>query len=215
MDFQTVFTQVTKLSIFSIGLPIACCLIRFKTLNHSLRVLFLYLIMSAGIDAFSYALAKHHIDNLMLRHVFTVAEFTFISYFFILLFGTQKFKNIIFSFYIFYAAMALYILFFLGRYNKPDNILSTAEACFVIIFSFSYFFKAILNNPSRRIPLYYSWFISAFLMYFSLAFAIFVFSRRIEAGNELIYNRLYILHLLGSITYNILIAIGVWKSKTV
>jgi hypothetical protein len=91
-------------------------------------------------------------------------------------------------------------------------ILNTFEATIFIAVSVLYFLKLVreVNVPALK-DFYFAWINSAVLIYFSMAFFLFLFDLYIVNHSLQTFNNLYSLHWLVNIAYNILLALGVWK----
>jgi hypothetical protein len=214
MNFRTFHHIIYYVSALSVIVPLICCILRLKTLNAELRTLFLYIIVCALTEAISFILAKNNIHTYITHNLFTVLECTLITYIYLLKFEIKKARYIITIFYFVFLALSIIIFVLRSGYNRSDNIISTFESCFFITLSFTFFYKEIyeLNIP-RLSEYYFFWLNSAFLIYFSMAFFLFLFSGYLEKYDLSIYYPLYSLYLLTNVAYNILLSLGVWKIK--
>jgi hypothetical protein len=214
MNFHALYNAVTYVSIISVLVPLGSCIIRFKALNRELRALFFYIIISVMTDVISVILSKNYIQNIGVQNVFTILECTCISYIYLLRFETVKSKNIIKIFYISFLAMALFIFFFREGYQKSNSLISTLEACFIITLSTAYFYKLMKELAIYKLNDYYFfWINSAFLIYFSMSFFMFLFDSYLERFDLAIFYFIYSFQLITNIAFNIILATGVWKIR--
>lgn len=209
---RSLFEQLTHLSSLSVIVPIIASLFRNKTLNKILRVLFLYLIISAVVEAISYFLTINSIQNFVVKNIYTVIEFTCITAIYFLEFEGKTAKRLIGISYIGFLCLSVLLLLILGNYNKQDNIINSTESWLVILFGAFYVFKLYNNFAIKNLLSYYfTWINFAILLYFSTSFFIFLFSEYLEKGGLENYYFVYSLHLISNISFNIILTIGIWK----
>jgi hypothetical protein len=209
-----VFDVITLISIFSIAIPLSCCLIRFRSLNKELGVLFLYIIVSVATEVISFVLRTGQNSNTVIQNLFTVIECSLITYIYFLRFETSRFRAILKLGYGIFLSLVLIIFGLMRRINSPDNLVSSYEACFFIALSWLYFYKLIRDKHILKLNQYYfAWINSAILIYFSMAFFLFLFNKFIGTLDISLYAIVYTPHLITNISFNILLGIGVWKIK--
>jgi hypothetical protein len=152
--------------------------------------------------------------NYIARHIFTFLECTFISIIYFLHIETKKIRIFISAFYFIFLILFLTIMVLRSGYNKPDNILSSFEACLFIGLSLYFLYKEINErNVPRLNEYYFFWLNAAILVYFGVSFFLFLFWVPIEKST--FYSFFKIFSLIVNITYNILLAISVWKIKKI
>jgi hypothetical protein len=214
MDLCTLYHITSNISTLSAFAPLICCILRLKALNTESRTLFLYIIVCALTDAICFIFVKKKIHTVIVSNLFTVIECTLLTYIYFLKFETKKARYIITIFYIVFLALSIIFFVLRGGYNRYDNIISTFESCFFIALSFAFFYKEMCELSIPRLSEYYFfWLNSAFLIYFSMAFFLFLFNCYLEKCDISIVRLLYSLHLLTNIVTNILVSLGVWKIK--
>ncbi len=194
-------------------IPITACIARTKTLNRQLRVLFLYCILSALTELINYLLAVNGTHNYPVRNIFTIAECNLILFIYFLQFEEMKIRVLIFSFFILFAFLCVFVLISKGL-NQNDNILTSCESCFFIILPLIYFYKDFVE---RNVPLFtedrFFWINSAFMVYFGISFFLFLFSGFIEKTDAVVFKFFKGVYLVTNISYNVFLSLGVWKTK--
>jgi hypothetical protein len=214
MKVEIFFSIIKYTSALSVLIPFVLCLIKFKTLDKILRVLFFYLILSIFSELVGYFLITKNIQNYLSRNLYTVLEFTCLASIFYLRFNSKTIRKLILLFYFVFLFLVFYILVFKEFYNKRDNILTTFESSFFIFISYFYLFRLIKDmDNSIFLNSYFIWVNNAILIYFSAAFVLFLFIEYIEKFNKESYYYVVSLHLLANITFNLMLSIGIWKIK--
>lgn len=214
MIIGTFFNIIKYVSALSILIPFIFCIIKYKTLNKVLRVLFLYVIASAFTEGIGFYLLINNIHTYRVQNLFTLIECTFITYIYYIKFERINAKRVITIFYLFYAILSYYLLVVKQGYNKQDNILNTMESAFFMALAYSYFYNLTRElDISKLTEYYFTWLNSAFLIYFSSGFVMFLFKEYIENLHLQYFYLVYCLYLIASIAYNIILSIGIWKIK--
>lgn len=214
MEIQTLFDIINHSSSISVILPLACGILKFKTLNTELRVLFLYIILSALAEGLGFIFIKNNIQTYLVNNIFTVVECTLLTYIYLKRFELKSTRIIIRFFNAIFYILAFYVLALKGRYDLQDSVLSTYEAGFLIALASGYIIKVMREiNISRLKEAHFTWINVGILIYFSMAILLFLFYSYIEKRGLKTYNNLYSLHWITNIGYNILLATGIWKIK--
>lgn len=214
MTPQSIYNSISYVSAASVLIPFFVCILNFKTLNASLRVLFLYVLISIGFEAIGLILSKNKIHNYLFQHLFTILECTLIVRIYLFQFETKLHKTLIYSIFSGFLLLSLILLFFKGGFNQGDNVISTFESCFIIVLSCAYLLKTLKEiTLSKSNNFYFFWLNAGFLLYFSTAFFLFLFDAYLEKLDLPTFYLIYSLHLISNIVYNSLLAIGVWKMK--
>ena len=214
MEIQTLFDVLNHSSSISVILPLVCSILKFKTLNTELRVLFLYLILSALAEGLGFVFIKNNIQTYLVYNAFTVLECLLLTFIYFNRFELKSTRTIIVFFNSIFLVLAFYILVIRGKYSMQDSVLSTYEAAFLIALSGGYIIKVMREiNISRLKEVHFTWINVGILIYFSMAILLFLFYSYIEKRGLKTYNNLYSLHWLTNIGYNVLLATGIWKTK--
>lgn len=214
MTAQSIYNSISYISAASVLIPFVICLLNFRTLNTILRVLFLYILISIGVEVIGFLLSQNKIHNYLFQHLFTVIECTLIVCIYLFQFESKFHRRLIYTVLAGFLLLSLVLLFFKGGYNQGDNVISTFESCFIIALSSAYLVKTLNEiSLSKSQDSYFSWLNAAFLLYFCTAFFLFLFDDFIETCEIRMAYYLYSLHLISNIAYNSILAIGVWKMK--
>lgn len=214
MEIQTLFDIINHSSSISVILPLVCGILKFKTLNTELRVLFLYIILSALAEGLGFIFIKNNIQTYLVNNIFTVVECSLLTYIYFNRFELKSTRTIISLFNVIFYILVFYVLVLKGRYDLQDSVLSTYEAAFLIALSSGYIIKVMREiNISRLKEAHFTWINVGILIYFSMAILLFLFYSYIEKRGLKTYNNLYSLHWITNIGYNILLATGIWKIK--
>lgn len=208
------FSKITNyLSIYSGLIPLLFYVgVKYKTLSSILKVLFLYLIISISVELICiYYLSRT--SNLFLQNIYT-----FVEGFLIIVIYQKIFENKNVIFYLlntFFVCCFIMACFYFGKLNEISMYLITTEAFIVILLSTTYFFRLINNTQVPELTRFYLfWLNTAFLIYFSGAFFIFLTTNFIlNPENDRKVHDLWILHNFFNIAYNVLLAKSVYTWK--
>lgn len=196
-------------------LPVATCILKNKALNKQLRVLFIYSIISVLTEAINLYLAKNNTYNYQVRNSFTYIECSLLLYIYFLQFSGQKVRAFILIAFCLFTLIAIKVLLIDGKINKSDNILTTFESSLFIVLSLYYLYSDIVENEIPRLgEKYFFWINNALLIFFGFSFFLFLFSGFLEKTETVIFKCFKGAYLLTNILFNILLSLGVWKTKT-
>jgi hypothetical protein len=216
MTLTALYNLVFYFSIGSVSVPFVCCLIKLRTLNRTLRVLFIYVMVAAATELLSLHLAvtKNVSAYNAVQNSFTLLECTLLSFIYYLEFKRLLSRRIILILLLAYLVIAFCALFYVTGFTQPNNIISTLESCLMIGLATSFFYKvnSELNIPRLK-EYYFFWLNSAVLIYFSTSFFLFLFDEYLSKYGFKSFYLLYGVHELTNIACNILFAIGIWKTK--
>lgn len=214
MTINSTYNIVKYSSAISVLIPLICCIIKYKTLNTILRVLFLYLLLSAMSEVIGFYLLTNNIRTYIVQNSFTLIESTLILIIYYRIFDLQKIKKLITFFYSLYFILSIYILFFKNGFDAQDNILNTIESSFFMFLAYFYFYRLMQRMDVAYLTEYYfTWINTAFLIYFSAGFVMFLFNEYIENFYIQLFYLVYCLYLITSIAFNIILSVGIWKIK--
>ena len=185
-------------------------LFKRKSQEKSVWVIFFYILYCTINEILNRYLQQ--IDSeyvLQLFNVFTILEFSFISYYFLLIFKNQaKTQNII---KILWIIFTLYVIsnIFLNKWPKSwDSIAIGVESLIIIILSVYYIFVQIKRTNSLSIyTKFHFWIAVTFVVYFSGTFFLNIMAESMRKNRD--YQMLYIYINIGSILIkNILLAVA-------
>jgi hypothetical protein len=211
MDSEIIFPILNHASSLSILLPLCFCLLKLKTLNKELRVLFIYLIASAVTDLLGFIFISKNIKTYLLYDIFALVECSLLTLIFYKKFERRLTRITVLILYF------IFLILFLKVFPKSvsaENIYLTYEAGLLIFFSVGYIIKVMIEmNVERMKEKYFNWITVGILIYFSAAFFPFLFKLYIVMRGLETYNDVYSFHWIGNIALNTFIAIGLWKKK--
>lgn len=214
MNSLFLFNIIRYGSALSVLVPFIFCVVRIKTLNRELRVLFLYIILSVVIEGFGFFAIMKSLPTYTIENSFTLLECFLISLMFYVNLDRKTYRQMILIFFILFSTLAIYLLLVKNGYDKVDNILNTFEAGFFIILTYSYFYSLLKElNISKLTQYYFIWINSAFLIYFNACFLMFLFKEQLEKLEINQFYLVYSLFLIVNLTRNIMLSIGIWKTK--
>jgi len=216
MNFNSFYTTLHYISIFSAVIPFSVAIFKIKTLNQSLRVLFIYLSVSVITEFASRLLADSYVKGYyVVQNCFTVLEFLLIALIYYYEFSSASLKSLIKYLIWSYASISILAFVLLANFAEPHSLFSTIEACIMIVLSITFFYHLHkrLDIPELN-NYYFFWINSAILLYFSTSFILFLFDGYLQQCDKNTFQLLYSLHLLANIAYNTLFSLGIWKFKT-
>ena len=199
----------------SLLVPLISCLIKLKTLNTTLRVLLIYLLIATITEVLSFAWAgKDSKPYYILQNTFTLLETFLFAYLYYLEFTSKRARRIVLGLLFTYILSAIILFRNFKSYAAPDNIICTLECCLMIAFAISFFYKVHkeLNIP-KLTQHYFIHINSGILIYFSTSLILFLFLDYFDHCSRAEFQRLWSLHLIANITYNIFFTVGIWKQK--
>jgi len=198
----------------SIVIPLCIALARYRYLAEAMRIVFYYLLVSGCINAIAVYMAKHHMNNLPLLHLYTVIEFAFISFFYFAIFEKAAIKNIILRLIPVFTALCVLNAIFLQSIHVYNSYPHSVEALLIMGYGILYLFQSSSKNTSTtnwvNNPI--SWVNTGILQYFSGAIFLFAFSNLITA-NVQINAIIWCVHATLVLIMYILFSIGILKCK--
>lgn len=160
---------------YTIVIPIICGLILYKHLPAYGRVLLSYLFLSILAELLSSYLGSAKINNMPVLHIYTVAQFLLIIWFF-----KEVFSSALISRYLYIIAVA-FVLFaicntlFIQSIYEFNSYSRSTEAIIIILICL-YFFKQQLSKEIAWTKEPMTWFVLGFFIYFSSSLTIFIVS---------------------------------------
>ncbi len=185
-------------------------LFKRKSQERAVWVIFFYVLYCAINEFINLYLQQ--IDSryvLQLFNIFTIAEFSFISYYFLIILRNEsKTKNIIKLFWIGFTIYAVLNIFLNKSSRALDSIAMGIESLIIIILSTYYIFTQIkrVNHSSIFTDLHF-WYTVTFLIYFSGTFFLNIMAESMRRNPE--YQMLYFGINIGfNILKNVLLAVA-------
>jgi len=175
MNSQVWYNALSYLSACSILIPLFSCIYLFSALNRTLKILLIYCLISAIADIIGFFLSYSKIQIYFNQHIFTIIECTLICLIFFSEFESQVVKRIIAVSYAIFMVISLWVMFYLNKLNHQDNIISSTESVLIMGLSSIYFYTLTNELSIEKLDNYYFfWVNSAFLVYFSMAFFLYL-----------------------------------------
>ncbi len=182
--------------------------------EKTLLPLIFYLIISVLSDYVFNPIIKHYSNNYSIGlRLFTIIEFSFISFFYSEVFG-KKSKKIINSIIVLFGASSL-IDFYYSRNSLFDSVPTGISALIFVSYSIVFFYQQLKHNTTILIyQLFEFWAIIGVFIYFSGNFFLFIFSQK-NFSDPLFKNLFYAFLTTFSILRNLfwLTAIVVSKKR--
>lgn len=176
--------------------------------------IFLLMCVSFASELLSFVLIEKGIANFPVLHVYTFFEFAFLTIYFDRL--LREFYNTKLIWVNFFVFIPVIIIDY--KYNgifKMDNISLTYESLSIIIYVLLHFYgilKRKINVSFVTLPEF--WINMGVLFYLSGNFLFFLFGNYLlehsPQGHRIIWSTV---HSFFNITYNILLSIGIWKTR--
>ena len=198
------YLSLSYISAFSILIPIVFAVIRFRTFNLTLKVLFFFLCVSALTETIGYYLYSNRINNVSVFFIYTVVEGLFI-------FESKTLKRILRILFVLYILLALFI----HLQHISYEMLSGVESVIILTLCVYYFYTVIaeLSIPVLT-DYYFFWVNSALLFYFGTNLFLSFFENYIRNLGDQPQASLWSIHLISGIIFNLLLALGIWKVRT-
>jgi hypothetical protein len=199
----------------SLIIPFTIGVIRFKTLNVMLRVLFSYVIVCSLAEGLSVILASYNIYAYYFsQNVFTLLEYTFLVTIYFLEFKSKKERQVIWAVTLIYVMSVTYYFIRFDTFTMSTSIPYIIEAFILIGLSVYFLYKTQVELTIPSLKDYpFFWVNCAILIYFSTSLILFLCNDYLENCKREQFESLWSLHLIGNIIYNNLLGIAIWKTK--
>lgn len=168
-----------------------------------------YFFLFISLHSLIYALITYFSSQigLIFNSLYVPIEFIFISTFYYNARNTRLYKQ-----FIKYVSITFLLIFSLKIFLDPildfDSLINGIESIIIIAFSISFFYEHIKYPNSTFIdkdP--YFWGVSAFFLFFSISFFVFLLRQSYWHNNNFFYQYVYI-HALSGILRNIICSIA-------
>ena len=212
-------TATTQSYIASIAIffPLITVVVRKKYLSKELKILFLYLISSTIDEVLGNVWAKVlHLPNHFIINTFATLECILISLIFYEIFIAKDLKRIVLVSIGIYVLICIYVFTILDNFYRFSSIINTVSCLLIIVWVFTYFYQ-LLQIPQLiklyALPMF--WISVGCLLYFSGTLFIFLYSEKILFQKEpILYKQLWTIYYVLLFIFRVLLAIGLWFSKT-
>lgn len=215
LPIDEIYSVLKNASFFSVLFPLLLCLIKFKTLNTTLRVLLFYLCISGLSDLLSHIFSQHCIECCEpMANIFTLLQFSAFSYIYYLEFSQERIKwvvlNLTFAYLLFYEVT----LSPMNGYVNGNSIVTVVEGFIMFILTLFFLYTVLIEmSIPRLVDDSFIWLSFGIIIYFAISLVLFFADDYLRSCSKRMFKLLWSLHLLANITFNILAAISVWKRK--
>lgn len=179
------------------------------------KIILVFLLLSALTQLVSFIFWKLQKNNLPLLHIYTVFECLILLRLYYSLLGTPGRKILFTIAAIFFSLFALADALYLDGIFEFNIYSRSVEALLIITLCIGWFMKAVSLDDSRKEMFKGINIInSGFLIYFAGAITLFSYSSFISNMTFDVGMNIWTLHTLLAVQLYILIAIGLWKTRT-
>ena len=181
----------------------------------SLRILFLYLLISFITDTLLFSMSAAGINNKHILNIYSVTELILICWLYYLETNRRVLKRILLIVAFLYSIFS-FSLIGIDDFVNEDLFINSLEAAISIVISVVYFFELLSMKIQHLTDHYFFWINTAILLYFSGSLFVFLFIGVIldQTANTTIKN-LWIIHNVFHILYNLILFYSglVWKRQ--
>lgn len=192
-------------------IPMCLGMVQYKKLPPELKVLFWWSVSSFVLDGISSLLWINSVSNLFLGHIHTVVEVTFLVNVYRIWFKGQFFNRLMMVVVLGFAVLAILNTAFLQAFETNSTYTKLLESIVFISLALYYFYqlarKMTVSRPEKE-PMF--WLSTAALIYFSGSFFIFAYANFIMVYSVEFAVRIWFLHAVFFILFNLLIGIAFW-----
>ncbi len=175
----------------SILIPIFTFILRYKIAKKEERMIFYYLVISGLINVAGIVLSRFHTTNLPLLHLYTIIEAIFLLGYLRLIFSEPLIKKVILWAIILFPVLCIINFSFFQSIFSFNTYTRPLEAILITFFCLTYLYKSGFTENWLSKPR--NWFNIGILIYFPVAFIIFVLSNYLAANpnkamNTMVWN---------------------------
>ncbi|MCX6352797.1 MAG: hypothetical protein NTX03_13210, partial [Bacteroidetes bacterium] len=196
--------------IYSLLVPLAIGISRFKYLNKEFRFFLIYFVASLLVEYYSSFFRMHYRNNMPISNVFTLIEFGYFAIMYLGYFkGRKRILNFITISSILFIGVALADMFVLNGIWKSNSYGHSTEAILMVIYSsffFYFFFKGELNKVVWKEPMF--WVSAALLLFFTLNLFLYLSTNILLVKNHKVAVAGYLLSAGANIICNLMFAIS-------
>jgi hypothetical protein len=217
LPVDAIYAVLKYVSFFSILIPLGLCVAKIKTLNKTLRVLFVYFIFSGLADLLSNIFSGSCIACCYAtENIFTVVQFCAFAYVYYLEFEEPRAKTAIKYLAVSYLVFSAFILVVMGGLFQASSIITVVEGSIMMILTFFFLYGVLKEmNIPRLNDDSFIWLSFAIMIYFSIALVLFFADDYLHHCPKETFKMLWSLHLIANIAFNVLAGVSIWKRKTI
>lgn len=195
-------------------LPLSIAVINYRLLPRVLKWVAAFTFFSLFTEVTMSLLSKKGINNLFLIHIYVVVEYIVFGYVYAYYLNSIKLRKPIYITIVLFTAFSIFNVICLNGLKEFNTYGLLVEGALFIILSLLFFYKLFKDlEVGNLFTLPMFWINCAILIYFTANFMLFglveLFPK--EVGSNLWDN----IHTTFTGVYSILMAIGLWKTRTV
>lgn len=210
---ENLYRVVSHIASYSVLVPMLLTLLYIKTLSNSLRVLFIYLTICFFVDRITENMEDHVILNKILNS-FTLIQFFFLFLIYRIETIKKPYRLILDLVAFLYLILAIKIFIIDNRFAQSDSIMVTTLSSAFLVITGLYFALFLLDSEITNLfGNYFFWINLSFFIYFGVTLLLFFNADFIEHCSIEIAFSLYSIHQIISLFCNILLSVGIWKTK--
>ncbi|MEA5259767.1 hypothetical protein VB264_18365 [Arcicella aquatica] len=197
--------------------PLIICILRKKYLTKDLKILFLYVIASISCEVLGTFCGRVlHYPNHFILNTFALSEGLLISFIFREAFIDRKLKTFVLVLMSIYTIVGIYLFMMPDGFFKFNSTVNTISCLLIITWVLIYFYQLLQTLQLIKLytlPLF--WISVGCLLYFSGTLFIFLYSDTILFQKEpVLYFQLWSIYYILLFVFRVLLAVGLWFSKT-
>ncbi len=210
------FRSLVYVSSVSVLFPLVFALIRIRYLDKVLKILLVYLFASLTIEVFAtfWAFVLHRSNHFMIN-TFTVTECILISFMYHQVFVSTLLKRIVPTVIATFTVFSI-TLFILKSFFVFNSTISTVACLLVSTWVFAYFYQILQQLQYQtlfQVPMF--WISVGCSFYFSGNLFLFLYGEIIlNEKSKMLYANLWLIYYTLLFIFRILLAVGLWFSKT-
>lgn len=201
------------LSSFSILLPSLLGIAFFKSLYPMLKLLIVFIVLTAGLELWVTLLHYHGTNNMFLFHLHTYLEFTVFSTIFLRLLKGRRNMIIVIGLIAVFLGYLMYTLVNGETFERLNWFIRVLESAILITFALMYIRREFIRLDQRNLKMNPYFVLSAgLLIYFFGTLTIFLF---FQLMNDDQFTSVWVVHSLLNIFLNIIYASVIWQGSRV
>ncbi len=213
MNLKSFYSNLQVVSGFSIFVTLLFVLLYRKSISKKFVPLAILVGIACITEVINFVfLAKDQNNDLVIR-VYTIFEAVLISYFYFLFFKGSFSANWFLIILIIFFFVAIIDLYFNGIQNFDNYATSFESITFSAMSLWAFYFiaKKFLFEKILSEPVF--WFNAGILIYFGGNLILFIFDNYMLKYRTSSHIALWTMHSVLNIFYNIILAVGFWKTK--
>lgn len=201
---------ITDLSMYSIVIPLAIGIYRYKHLSAVQKLLSLVIILTLGGEIIGGIVAKLKINNLYIFHLFTILQFILLTL--VMEKGLTPFltKRVLRRIALGFTLFALLDAFWWNGVHNFNNYARPLSSILLLCFALIFFYKTLRElqiKTLERAPLF--WLSIGILIYQAGSLLIFLFSNYVKTSEAALVT-IWGIHAIFNILLNISYSIALW-----